>query len=437
MNGDPRSAALESLRGAHAAVVARLPGGERWRTRRAESLARLLARGLPTARDESWRYADLRRITDGAVAAPAAGGEGAVPALPDALATGATTLVLTDGVWQHTGTALPQGLAVLRLADALERSGSAERLRQPGDDAADRLALLADAYTANGVVIRADRSTSTSATTLHLVHLATAGAITHSRLCIELEAGAALTLVEHRVGAGGRDGFANLVVDVRIDRDASLRHVRVLDGAAGDCRVDTVTVAVAGAGRYEHHGFELGGSVCRSGLTVDLDGPGAATGVHGLALVDGGRRVDLEARIRHQSPGTTSGHVVRGVGAGAGQAAINSRVFVATGAQRSESRQSLRNLLLTTGAEIDVRPQLEINADDVRCSHGATTGSLDPAQLFYLLSRGIDRPAAQALLTFAFCEDVLANLPDAALRRALEERVVARLPDRDVIREFI
>jgi len=436
VNGDPRSAALESLRGAHAAVAARLPGGERWSARRADSLARLLARGLPTARDESWRYADLRRINDGAVAAPAAGGEGAATALPDALTAGATTVVLTDGVWQHTGTALPQGLAVLPLADALESNGSAERLRRPGDDASDRLALLADAYTANGVVVRADRST-TAATTLHLVHAATPGAVTHSRLCIELEAGAALTLVEHRVGAGGKGGFANLVVDVRIERDASLRHVRVLDGAAGDCRVDTLTVTVADAGRYEHHGFELGGSVCRSGLTVELAGPGAESGVHGLALVDGGRRVDLEAHIRHQSPGTTSRHVVRGVGAGAGQAAINSRVFVATGAQQSESRQSLRNLLLTTGAEIDVRPQLEINADDVRCSHGATTGSLDPAQLFYLLSRGIDRPAAQALLTFAFCEDVLANLPDAALRRALEERVVARLPDRDVIREFI
>jgi len=436
VNGDPRSAALESLRGTHAAVAARLPGGERWRARRADSLARFVARGLPTTRDESWRYADLRRIGDGALATPSAGTAIDTPVVPDALPGGTATVVLTDGVWRHTDAPLPQGLTIESLVAAIQQDPSAGRLRQPGDDPADRLALLADAYAADGVVVRADRRT-TSATTLHLVHFATPGAVTHSRLCIELEAGAALTVVEHRAGAGGRKGFANLVVDVRIDRDASLRHVRVLDGAVGDCRVDTVTVTVADAGRYEHHGFELGGSVCRSGLAIELAGPGAETQVHGLALVDDRRRVDLEARIRHQATRTTSRHVVRGVGAGAGQAAINSRVFVATGAQQSESRQSLRNLLLVAGAEIDVRPQLEINADDVRCSHGATTGSLDPAQLFYLLSRGIDRPAAQALLTFAFCEDVLANLPDPALRRALEERVVARLPDRDVIREFI
>ena len=107
------------------------------------------------------------------------------------------------------------------------------------------------------------------------------------------------------------------------------------------------------------------------------------------------------------------------------------------GAQKADSSQSSRNLLLSPGAEIDARPQLEIHADDVKCSHGVTIGSLDPAQLFYLLSRGIDRATAQGLLTFAFCEDVLATVRLPALRCHLEDAVLGRLPDRDVIKEFV
>jgi Fe-S cluster assembly protein SufD len=441
VSGSSQSAILERIRGVHAAVETRLPGGEPWRRRRAESLARLLAKGLPVARDEAWRYADLRRIVDAAAREPTATAHLPAAGLPKGglRHDDGPELVLLDGVPQPvTGAALPAGLKVAALAGTLDDSGTelAQRLRVPGDDAPDRLALLADAYTANGVEIQAEGGPAAPAT-MHLLHLATPGAVSHTRVRIELAAGADLTLIEHRPGAGGKGGLANLVVDLHIGRGATLRHLRILEGDVDDCRVDTVTVQLDAASRYEHHHFELGGTACRTGLTVDLTGTAATAEVHGLVLVDGGRRADLDAHIRHLAPSTTSRHIVRGVGAGPGQAAVSSRVFVAPGAQRSDSRQSLRNLLLASGAEIDVRPQLEINADDVRCSHGATTGSLDPAQLFYLLSRGIDRPAAQALLTFAFCEDVLANLGDVRLRRALEERVIARLPDRDVIREFI
>lgn len=441
MSSNPQTAILERIRSSHAAVAPRLPGGEVWHRRRADSLARLIAHGLPTARDESWRYADLRRIVDAAAREPATAASPPGTALPASglFRDDSPTVVLIDGVPQPAaGATLPAGLKVTALAGTLADAGAetAQRLRRPENDAADRLALLADAYLANGVEIHAGGSPAAPAT-IHLLHLATPSVTSHTRVRIELTAGVDLTVIEHRPAAGGKGGFANLVVDLQIGRGATLRHLRILEGSGDDCRVDTVTARLDEAGRYEHHHFDLGGGVCRTGLTVDLTGPGATAGIHGLVLVDGGRRADLDARIQHLAPSTTSRHVVRGVGAGSGQAGVSSRVIVAPGAQRSDSRQSLRNLLLTAGAEIDVRPQLEINADDVRCSHGATTGSLDPAQFFYLLSRGIDRPAAQALLTFAFCEDVLANVGDAGLRRSLEERVITRLPDRDVIREFI
>lgn len=437
MNASTETAG-ERIARAHAERAARLPGGDAWRQRRAESLARLVARGLPTRRDESWKYADLRTIAVGAERMPEQGSAGnALPAgaldLP-----GLVPIVLVDGVWHAATTpALPQGLRIESIATALAGPLSdPARLRRPTDDAQDRLALLADAWTGAGVVIHVERELPPN-TCLYLVQVATGTGTHHARVVVSLAANASTRLLEHQLGAADAAGFANLAVDVELGAGARLWHGRIQEAPAHDCRVDTIAVRVDAAARYEQHQFVLGGAASRVGLTVDLAAPGASTRIDGLLLVDAGRRSDLDVLIRHAAPDTASEHVVRGVGAAAGQGAIGSRVYVAAGAQRTNSRQSLRNLLLATGAEIDVRPQLEINADDVRCSHGATTGSLDPAQFFYLLSRGVDRAAAQALLTFAFCEDVLANLADAGLRRALEERVVARLPDRDVIREFI
>jgi Fe-S cluster assembly protein SufD len=421
---------------AHAERAARLPGGEAWRQRRAESLERLLACGLPTRRDESWKYADLRTIVAGAERACGAAAEDVrLPAAALDL-PGLVPIVLVDGVWRG-GPALPASVRVESIATALDGAlCDPASLRRPGDEPQDRLALLADAYTGAGVVIHVDDALPPS-TCLYLVHVTSGAGTHHARVVVSLGPNASARLLEHQLGPEAAAGFANLAVDVDVGAGARLWHGRIQEASARDCRVDTLHVRVARDARYEQHQFVLGGAASRVGLTVELAAPGAAARLDGLLLVDAGRRSDFDVLVRHSAPDTASEHVVRGVGAAAGQGAVGSCVYVAAGAQRTNSRQSLRNLLLAAGAEIDVRPQLEINADDVRCSHGATTGSLDPAQLFYLLSRGVDRAAAQALLTFAFCEDVLTNLPDAGLRRALEERVIARLPDRDVIREFI
>ena len=120
-----------------------------------------------------------------------------------------------------------------------------------------------------------------------------------------------------------------------------------------------------------------------------------------------------------------------------GRGAFNGRILVGPGAAKTDSSQSSRNLILSQLAEINTRPQLEILTDDVKCSHGSTIGSLDPNQLFYLLSRGIDPHAARGLLTFAFCEDVVSRVDQPALRRHIEELVVGHLPDRDIIKEFL
>ncbi len=178
------------------------------------------------------------------------------------------------------------------------------------------------------------------------------------------------------------------------------------------------------------HDAQLGGSLGRLDLNARLVAPGAAAEMTGLFLADGNRHLDTHARVDHAAPDTRSLLDYRGVAAGRGRAVFNGKAIVHAGAQKSQARQSSRNLLLSVGAEIDAKPELEIYADDVQCSHGATTGQLDPAALFYLRSRGFDEQQARSALTRAFAGAVLSrmDLPrfQAGVREALDERL-ARL----------
>ena len=152
--------------------------------------------------------------------------------------------------------------------------------------------------------------------------------------------------------------------------------------------------------------------------------------------MDGERQADLYTRIAHHGRATRTIQNYRGIASERGPRRPQRPHRRAPFGERADASQSSRNLLLTPLAEINARPQLEIHTDDVKCRHGATVGTLDPAQLFYLLARGLDPTTARSLLTFAFCEDVIAGVPLPELRRSIEELVVGRLPDRDVIRSF-
>ena len=220
-----------------------------------------------------------------------------------------------------------------------------------------------------------------------------------------------------------------------IGRDASLRHVRILEGARGDCRVDTVRPPWPDAARYEHHHFDLGGGACHAGLTVDLAGPGRRGARSRLSCwsTPDAVRISMHASATWR-PATTSEHIVRGVGAGTGQGAISSRVFVAAGAQRADSRQSLRNLLLSPRRRDRRRGR---NSRSTPTTSSAATARRSARSIrrssSTCCSRGIDPDAAaQALLTFAFCEDVLGGLPLPRCAPGTRERVVAgALPDRE------
>ncbi len=404
------STAIQRILQQHAGAAARLPGGPAWTARRAEAMARLQQAGLPNRRDENWKYLDHARIE----------------ALDFALAPAAKND--TPGA---NGIQI-DGLAALM---AREPTLAAGLLPVPGDTADERYALLAEAFTHDGTLIRIAGDTAPSEA-LRINHAVPLTGARHQRMVVQVGAGAKLTLIEHVTPDEQSQGLLNFAANLQIGADAQLRHVRLIEAGAGATHVETISVQQSANSRYEQILFVLGGRTVRSTLQLSLAGRGASSQLSGLFMVDGERQADLYTRVEHVAPATMTVQDYRGIGADRGRGAFNGRIVVRPEGAGADSRQSSRNLLLTPLAEINARPQLEIMTDDVRCQHGATIGTLDPTQLFYLLSRGLDPETARGLLTFAFCEDIILGLKDPALRSYVEERVVGRLPDRDLIRSF-
>jgi Fe-S cluster assembly protein SufD len=443
MSALPEATPVERIERAHAAARARLRGGPAWETRRRDALTRLVARGLPDRRDENWKYLDWpeltrRRFEVGAAARVSA--ERVAPLLLDL--PEAWRFVLVDGRFAPALSRLPADGAfrIESLAEVAERDAEAVAglLSVPGDTADERFALLAEAFADDGALLEVADGVEVPAE-IYLVHVSTGESFpaAHARVVVKAGRNCRVRLVEHFVSAGGGESFTNLATELSLGEGSRVDHVRLHQQDPGVVHVETLLVDQARDSSYHQALFAIGGRIVRSNLEVRLQGPAAETRVHGLFMVDELRQADLYTRIDHVAPQTRSEQVFRGVAADRGRGAYNGRVRVLEGAAKADSQQSSRNLILSPLAEINARPQLEILTDDVKCAHGATTGSLDADQLFYLLSRGIDPDTARGLLTFAFCEDVVAQVSQPGLRRHIEELVVGHLPDRDIIREFV
>ncbi|MBM4219641.1 MAG: Fe-S cluster assembly protein SufD [Gammaproteobacteria bacterium] len=417
------------------AVRPGLPGGPAWTQRRERALATLRERGLPDRRDENWKYLDHPRLAAYAFETAPAARAAALPEPGLLPIEGARRIVLIDGRFDAalSNRLATPGLEVTDLGALFKQEPGAalEVLREPGADADDRYALLADAFAAGGVLIRVAQQRDI-AEPLYVVHVATAAepAVQHARLVVQAGAHSRLTLVEHFVSAGDAAVLGNLAAEIALAEGAAMTHLRLHRQAPAAAQVESWRVRLAANCRYDQHLLALGGGLLRSNLHVALEGRDAACRLDGLFLADGERQVDLLTRVEHHGAATKTVQDYRGIAAGRGRGALNGRIVVHPGARGADASQSSRNLLLTPLAEINARPQLEIHVDDVQCRHGATTGTLDEAQLFYLVSRGLDPAAARALLTLAFCQDLIGRVPLEPVRTAAQALLAAAIPDR-------
>jgi Fe-S cluster assembly protein SufD len=439
---------------------AALPGGAGWRARRRASLDRLLRLGLPTQRDEAWKYAPLRLIEQSSFE-PQRGDQPVNAAAAREIESSALTvagarrLTFVEGRFQPAVSDEPatiDDLDLRMLADALHLEPGALLAGIPelGERAEDRFALLNETFLSEGVVLRVREGSAPAP--LHLQFIADApGRSRHPRVVIEVAAGAHAQVIEQHQSRSAGHALANGVTNIRLHPGATLEHYLLLDPAAPAGIHSAESRPPAGAGlilhgtyvsqaagsRLVHHRVLLGGEFTRASLQVRLEERDASVELNTLTIAPAREYADAHSIIEHCRPATKSVERFRATAGKGGHAVFNGRVVVHPGAARSDSHQSSRGLLLEPGAEIDSRPQLEIYNDDVKCAHGATTGRLDEDMLFYLLSRGLDPATARGLLVFAFLDDVVARMGLDAVRRHLERRIAAALPDGPVIREFL
>jgi Fe-S cluster assembly protein SufD len=286
----------------------------------------------------------------------------------------------------------------------------------------DAFTALNTAFTVDGVVIHVPAETVIE-TPIHVLYITdpeAAKGVTHPRNLIVMDRHAVATVIESYVAVGDATYFTNAVTEIQVADGAKLDHYRIERESDRAFHVGTTEVRQGRDSRYHSFSFATGGALARVNLYTVLGGEGGETLMNGLYMLDGTQHIDHQTRIEHAAPHCASREVYKGIMDDASHGVFNGKVYVQPEAQKTDGKQTNNNVLLTENAHADTKPQLEIFADDVKCTHGATVGRLDEVALFYLRSRGIDVERARTLLTYAFAADVLERIDQPEVREALE-----------------
>ncbi|MCG6659253.1 Fe-S cluster assembly protein SufD [Halomonas campisalis] len=405
--------------------------------RRQAGAARFEALGFPTRRVEEWKYTDVRPIAGGdfALAETADFSPAAAAALT--LPLDAHRLTFVDGVFsaelsQLDG--LPAGVALLPLSQALDENHEAvggPLGRLTGVEFSP-FAALNTAFMEEGALLRLAPRTVVDKPII-LQFLSRAGetpVMSHPRILVEAGSRSQATVIEHHLGEADAANFTNLVEEIILDRGANLTHYKLQEAPLGDLHVASIHVEQGRDSRYTSFNLNLGGGLVRNDLVTDLNGEGAEANFNGLFFGQGRQHVDNHTLANHNAPHTYSNETYKGILDDRARGVFNGKVIVKRDSQKIEAYQSNANLLLSDRAEIDTKPELEIYADDVKCSHGATTGQLDEEAVFALRTRGLDEQTARGLLTLAFAGEVMEQVALDAVAERVELAVAGKLPER-------
>ncbi len=405
--------------------------------------------GLPTRNDEEWRFTSPSRISE------------TTYRLSDSVADSPDAATLAELVWERlTDDTAPTGYVICngrilsgvggliapaapavtgRIADLADDSqnpiaekvraalGSRITLDQNG------LAALNSAFFEDGIYLYIPRS-AVIEKPIELVFVSGSPAergpdalMNAPRLLIIAEENSQATILETYISAFP-GAFTCAVTEVIAGDNSVVDHYKVTDENADALHVAQMGVQLGTGTVFSSHSVTLGGGFVRNEVTARLDGEHAECTLNGLYLGDGDRLLDNHTTIDHASPNCSSHELYKGILTDKSRGVFNGKIFVRLDAQKTDAKQTNKALLLSPDARVDTKPQLEILADDVKCTHGATIGQLEPNQVFYLRSRGISETDARSLLTYAFAGDVVQRIKVAALKSALDKRILELLP---------
>jgi Fe-S cluster assembly protein SufD len=324
---------------------------------------------------------------------------------------------------------LPAGVRLWDLASAWGKVPVlAERLGRIASYENAAFTALNTAFMNDGAVLEIAKDTDVEKP-IHLLFVTDATAakgMLHPRNLIVVGRNARATLVESYVSLSDATYLTNAVTEVAVAEGATLRHYKMQREAARAFHVGTIEVDQAKDSHYVSFSFAIGATLARSNVLTSLNGEGGGATLNGLYMLDGEQHSDHQTQIIHAQPNCYSRELYKGVLDGWSHGVFNGKVYVHPIAQKTDGKQTNKTLLLSGTAQIDTKPQLEIFADDVKCTHGATVGQIDQTALFYLKSRGLDATLARRLLTYAFAADVLETIEVDAVRESLERMTLER-----------
>jgi Fe-S cluster assembly protein SufD len=378
---------------------------------------------------EAWKYTNLNRLRRTGFAPDAAGATVDTVPVGNALSADADTLVLVNGAFRPDLSTLPDGkaVAVTPLADALKNEPALLETHLGKIAPADRLPLAAlnTALAADGLVIRFTRGRDAEKP-LHIVSIGAAGkdaVMFQPRLLVIGEEGSGGCILESHIGATDGVTFSNAVTEIALAKGARLRHYKLQNEHPSAFHLATCGVTLADDASYDSFVLQVGGRIARHEIHARLEGRHAECRLNGAYLLRGEQHADNTTVIDHIAPDGLSRELYKGVLDGKSRGVFQGKVLVQRDAQKTDSHQLNKALLLARGAEVDSKPELEIYADDVQCGHGATAGEMDEDALFYLRSRGIDEATARGLLVHAFIGDAIDQIAHEPSREAFRKVV--------------
>jgi Fe-S cluster assembly protein SufD len=402
---------------------------------RSEAIARFAEIGFPTTHEEDWKYTNVapvvrppyKLVDRRNLSAPKEIGGF------DLAAVARLIVVFVNGHYSPELSrlaALPIGVEVRSIAELLNAPATIESsLGRYANCRGQAFVALNTAFMEDGAYIRL-RSGTVMKEPIHVVFVATADGepfISHPRNLIVAEEGAQANILDTYIALREGVYFTNSVTEIVAAANSLVTHSKLQCEAQGAFHVATVQAQVGREAGFSSHSISLGGSLARNDINAQLNGEGVDCIFNGLYLTAGNQHIDNHTRIDHAKPNCVSREVYKGVLGGKSRGVFNGKICVQAEAQNSDAKQTNKNLLLSADATINTKPQLEIFADNVKCSHGSTVGQLDPDALFYLRSRGIAFEAARASLTAAFAREIISQLAVPALRAMVEEMVMASL----------
>lgn len=411
---------------------------------RQSAFERFSLRGFPARRDEEWKYTDVTPIGRRTSLAP-----DTIPPEPSSDAKllawtlageGMHLMVFVNGHYDDmlsTVGYLPSGVRLESLAKLLDNGN---RLPEKFFDQHYEhtvFSSLNNAFTTGGAMLVVPDNVVLEAP-IYLLFIASGhGEAIYPRNIIIAGENSQATIIEHYMGTLDVHNFTNSMTQLDLAAGARIEHCKLLEEGPAAAHIGGIHAEQASASDFTSHSFALGCHLGRNDITVELQGRACHSTLNGLYMLNERQHMDHHTRIDHHAANCVSREYYRGVLDGASHGVFNGKVVVHAGAYGTDAHQANHNLLLSRMAEVDTKPQLEIFADDVRCTHGATVGQLDEDQLFYLRSRGIDADLARSVMIYGFANDIIARVGVASLRTHIEHMLLDRLPQGELVKSLL